>query len=104
MKRLTMPRAGRPVKRLVRAHLYARRAEGERRRDALAVGDAAGRHDRHANFPHELSHERERADLRGEIVGQKHPAMTARFVALRDDDVRAVRFKPARLGYGRRRR
>ena len=92
MTRLMMPRAGRPVIRLVSAvpssraalergavrreifasgqqqvggaDLHARRAERERRRDAARIGDAAGRDHRHLHRIDDLRHQRERADLR----------------------------------------
>ena len=101
MIRFTMPRAGRPVNTLVSAvfaggialqcgamdgagggfraqqiggaDLHAGGAERQRRGDAFRIGNAAGRDDRHAHGLHHLRHQRERADLAGEIVGQEMP-------------------------------
>ena len=125
ISRLTMPRAGRPVKRLVSAvwndalaldrgavqrarrgfraeqvrgaDLHARRAERKRRGDTLAR-----RRCRPPRSPGPSRHARSAApapgaDLRGQVVGQEHAAVTARLEALRDDRVDAVRFEPARL-------
>ncbi len=50
-----------------------------------------------------LRHEREGAGLRGDISGQEHAAMAAGFGALRNDNVGAVVFEPARFLHRRRR-
>ena len=129
--RLTMPRAGRPVIRLVSAvpssrapcsaarcgggdlrlrtaqvgaaDLHAGGAERECRRDPARVADGAGRDHRHLHRIDHLRHQREGADLRRQIVGQEHAAMAARLAALRDDRIDAALLQPARLVDGGRR-
>ena len=132
MTRLATPRAGRPVMTLVMtvesslrlgqrgarrrdhlgfraaqigaADLHAGRAERKRRRDAAPVGDAAGRDHRHLHRIDHLRHQRKRAGLLGDIVGQEHAAMAAGLRALRDDDVGAVLLQPDRFLHDGRRR
>ena len=130
MKRLRIPRAGRPVKRFVslvassRASLSAARWRGRRRRlrrlqvrgadlrgagaereggrDAPAVGDAARGDDRKPNRVDDLRQKREQARLGGDVFAQEHAAMTAGFRPLRDHRVDAALLEPARLGDRRR--
>ena len=124
-----MPRAGRPVMRLVRAvpssraarsaarygaeilasgapqigraDLHAGRAQRQGGGDAARVADAAGGDHRHPHRVDDLRDQREGADLRRDVVGQEHAAMPAGLGALRDDRVGAVRFEPARLRHRR---
>jgi hypothetical protein len=60
-------------------------------------GDTAGRDDRHPHRIDHLRHQRKRAGLLGDIVGQEHAAVAARLRALRDDDVGAVLLQPDRF-------
>ena len=122
MSRLTMPRAGRPVIRLVTAVLSspavfsASRWTGEifasgAHRYALPICTPAAPSANAAAMPRasviapaaitgtadridHLRHQREGAGLGGEIVGQEHAAMTAGFAALRDDGI-GSRDRPA---------
>ena len=123
--RLTMPRAGRPVIRLVTAvpsspallqrgtvrrrdfrframqigaaDLHARRAEHEGRSDPAGIADGAGGDHRHLHRVGDLRNEREAAGLPGQIVAQEDAAMTAGLKALRDHRIDAVLLQPARL-------
>ena len=123
--RLTRPRAGRPVMTLVRtvesslasasartggradlefraaqigtADLHAGGAQRKCGRNPSPVGDAAGRNHRHLHRVDDLRHQRERAGLFGDAVGQEHAAMAASFGALRDDDVGALPLEPERF-------
>ena len=80
-----------------RSHLHGARAEHEGRRHLPAVGDAAGRDDRHAHRVDDLRQEREQARLHADVDAGKRAAMAAGFGALRDDRVDAARFQRARL-------
>ena len=86
-----------------RAELDPARTESEGRRDAAAVGDAAGGDYRQAHGVDDLRHQRHRADHAGARTVAEVAAMAARFESLRNDGVGAVGFEPARLGHHRRR-
>src|SRR5262249_44116905 len=133
IRRLMMPRAGRPVMRLVnavpssRADLSAARcgaeifASGHHRYAvpictpaapsakaaamprASVTAPASRREDGHLHRIDDLRNERERAGLGRDVVAQKDAAMAAGLVALRDHGIDAARFEPARLGGGGRR-
>jgi hypothetical protein len=75
--------------------LHAGCAKRERGRHALRIGNAAGRNDWHLHCPHDLRQQRERADLRREVVGEENAPMPAGFETLRDDRIDAARFEPA---------
>ena len=120
--RLMIPRAGRPVKTLVStvslslatrnasrwaagkfgfrakqigsSDLHGGSAEREGRHDATRVGNAASSDDRYLHRIDDLRHERHRADLGCDIVGQEHAAVAACLVALRDDGVAAFGLQP----------
>ena len=113
-----MPRAGRPVKTLVSAVWRAASLFSAARWTALVVASGQSRyavptctpaapsasaaaHARASAMPpaaitgtctarDDLRHQRERADLRRQVVGQEHAAMAARLDALRDDRVDAA--------------
>ena len=131
MRRLTMARAGRPVKTLVTAvsaspffsaepmqcarrrfgtrqvgstHLHARGAERQSRGDTFRVGDAAGRNHRHTHRLHHLPDQCHGAELRQQVVGQKHAPMPARLEPLRNHRIGAVRLEVSRFFDGRCRR
>ena len=61
------------------------------------VADAACGDHRHFHRLDDLLHQRERADLRGDIGLEEHAAMTAGFCALRDDRIDAVRRRATAL-------
>jgi hypothetical protein len=86
------------------ADIGARRAQRKRRRNPARVAQATGRDHRHLHRIDDLRHQRERADLRGDILGEKHAAMPARLRALRDHGINAARLEPARLRRRGRRR
>ena len=86
------------------ADLHAGGAERKRRRDAAPVGDSAGGDYRHPHRVNHLRHQRKRAGLLGDIVGQEHAAVAARLRALRDDDVGAILLQPDRFLHDGRRR
>ena len=67
------------------------------------VGDAAGGDHRHGDGVDDLRHERERADLRLDAVGEEHAAVAAGLEALGDDRVAAALLEPDRLVDGGRR-
>jgi hypothetical protein len=46
---------------------------------------------------YDLREQRERSDLRAQVVRQKHAAVPPGLETLRDDRIHAVRFKPPRL-------
>ena len=130
MTRLRRPRAGRPVKMLVRRVLSSRafasaaRCSGRCRRlrrakkgradlhrvgaerecglDAPSVRDAAGGDNRHLHGIAHLRQQREKSRLPIRVARQEHGAMAARFLALCDHRISAMRFEPARFGHRRR--
>ena len=130
MKRLTRPRAGRPVKRLVSrvalslawrsaarcsgvvnacgVNKYAvpicaaRAPSAKGGGHAPSVGDPASRDDWNAHRVDDLRQQRDQARLVGDVLAQEHAAMAASLRPLRDHGVDAARFKPARLGDCRR--
>ncbi len=120
-----MPRAGRPLMTLVSTVLSSREdrraarniaeilASGHRRYavpiwTALAPSASAatmprasamppGGDNRHAHRVHYLRHQRERADLRGDVAREEHASVPAGLQALGDNGVGAMRLEPARL-------
>ncbi len=120
-----MPRAGRPVKRLVSAvwraaslcqrrtvqgagegfgrehvggaDLHAGGAQRHGGGHAVCIGNAAGRDDRHANRTHHLRQQRKGAELRRQVVREKVPAMAAGLQPLGNDGVDTLRLQPQRL-------
>jgi hypothetical protein len=61
-----------------------------------ACRDAPRRDDRNSDGAHDLRQERKQTGLTFNVLGQEHPAMTARFRALSDDRVDATTFQPFR--------
>ena len=125
INRLTMPRAGRPLMRLVsavasalrvrkrlpvrrgnlrlgamevcRPELDASGPERKRRDDPAHVRYSACRNDREIDGIHHLGDQRQRADLPGDVFDEEHAAMAAGLKALRDDGIDPTLGEPARL-------
>ena len=124
MKRVSSPRAGRPVygwsggwcrraprarpgdgsrssqpaaSQIGRADLHRAGAQREGRRDAAPVGDGAGGDHWHAHRVHHLRQQGIQARLGMDVIGQEHAAMAAGLGSLGDDGVHAARVQPARF-------
>ena len=79
------------------ADLHARSAEREGCGDTAGIGNAAGGDHRNLHRVGDLRHEREGADLRGDIGLEEHAAMASGFGALGDDCVDAALGEPDRF-------
>ncbi len=77
--------------------LYARGAQRDRGLHPARIRDAARGDHGHLHSGDDLRHERERADLRRQVLAEEHAAVAARFDALRDDRRDAVGLEPPRF-------
>ncbi len=105
-ERISMDCTGRRLwtEQVRRADLHGRGAKRHHRGNSCRISDPTSGDHRNAHRLDDLRHQRERPELRRQVVRQEMTAMAAGFEALRDDRVHATRLEPSRFINGRRRR
>ncbi|MNK95252.1 hypothetical protein D3C87_1154810 [compost metagenome] len=86
------------------ANLHRRSAQHESRCDTACIGNPACGDHRDFHRIDNLWHQGERTHLAAQVVAEKHPAVSARFITHGDDRVTAMLFQPDGFfdGSGRR--
>src|SRR5215472_18642432 len=80
-----------------RTDLHCRCAQSKSRQYATRIGDPSGGDNWHLYGVSHLWHQRHRADLRGDILCEKHSPMPASLKTLGDNCVASLLLQPTRL-------
>ena len=73
-----------------RADLYARRAQHQCRHESAGIANATRSDHRNPHGIDDLRQQGEKTNLRCNVLGEEHPAMTASFNSLRDHRITAT--------------